>query len=293
MIALGIAAALVAAVANAFAIVLQAAEDRRTPISQAARFSLFALLARRRRWLLGTGLMIVAWPLQILALAKAPITVVQPALATTQLVLLVVARFQLRERVGPTEWLGALAITAGVTAVIVTAPHHTSHTPAAGRLAAPLALVGCGALLAFGLGRRHRLGALPLVVGAGLAYAWVDFVNKLVANDISNRNWVLAAVWLAATLAFGALAFLQETSALQQRPSVTVAPVIGAVQDPLPVLLALWSGAEAWNTSVGNVTTLACGLALVTAGAVLLGRSRAVARVAGEGPGSPRVGGGT
>ena len=52
------------------------------------------------------------------------------------------------------------------------------------------------------------------MIGAGLAYAWVDFVNKLLANDISSGRWGLAVVWLAATIGFGALAFLEETTAL-------------------------------------------------------------------------------
>ena len=51
MIAAGVAVALAAAVANAFAVVFQAAEDRRSSVSAAGRFSLLASLARRRRWL--------------------------------------------------------------------------------------------------------------------------------------------------------------------------------------------------------------------------------------------------
>lgn len=280
----GFAIALVASIANAYAIVFQAAEDRTSPTSQAGRFSLLRLLMRRRRWLMGTGLMVLAWPLQILALGLAPITVVQPTLATTQLVLLVIARAKLRERVGPPEALGALALVGGITAVIVAAPRHTVSDPAAARIALPLALVGAGALLAYALGRLRPQHALWLVIGAGLAYAWVDFVNKLLANDISSGHWGLAIIWLVATVGFGALAFLEETTSLQRRPAVTVAPVIGAVQDPLPVLMALWSGVEVWTSGSNHILPLAGGLALVTLGAALLGRSRAVARVSGEAP---------
>ena len=274
--------ALAASVANAFAVVLQAGEDRQSPTSHAGRWSLFALLARRRRWVFGVGLLLLAWPLQILALGLAPITVVQPTLATTQLVLLAIARVRLREHVGPLEAVGALAIVAGVSLVVAAAPHHSVSDPAAGRVAVPLAIVGVAALGAFALTRfRARVG-LAVVIGAGLAYAWVDFVNKLLANDISNGSWGLALIWLAATIAVGAIAFLEETTALQVRPAVTVAPVIGAVQDPLPVLMALWAGVEVWGSASHNVIPLVLGLVLVTAGAAILGRSRAVARVSGE-----------
>jgi drug/metabolite transporter (DMT)-like permease len=285
MTGLGIIVALVATVGNSFAIVLQASESRQAPLSEAGRFSLLFGLIRRPRWLAGVGLMVVAWPLQILALSFAPITVVQPTLAAGSLVLLAVARVRLGERVGRPEALGALAIVLGIGVVIAVAPRHTTHEPGALRLAIPLALVGGAALAAFAAGRLAPRRQLALVVGAGLAYAWVDFANKLLSNDISNHHWGLAAVWLLSTLGFGALAFLEETSALQQRPAVTVAPVIGAVQDPLPVLMALASGVESWGAGSQHLIPLACGLAVVTAGAALLGRSEAVARVsAGRGP---------
>jgi hypothetical protein len=281
MIALGILVALAAAIANAWAIVLQASEARLQPIERAGRLALFRALVRRPRWLAGTGLMVLAWPLQVLALGLAPITVVQPTLASAQLVLLGVARFKLREHVGTPEALGAATIIAGVAVIVWAAPHHTAIDPAAGRVAQPLTVVGVSALVAYGVWRQRLTPPLSLVIGAGLAYAWVDFANKLLANDISKAHWGLALIWLAATISVGAVAFLQETSALQRRPAVTVAPVVGAVQGPLPVLMALWSGAETWGSSSSQLAPLACGLALVTTGAALLGRSRAVTRVSG------------
>lgn len=274
--------ALAAAVANAFAVVLQAAEARQSPAAEGGRLSLLVRLAHRPRWLAGTGLLVLAWPLQILALGLAPITVVQPTLSASQLVLLGIARVQLGERVGRLEILGALAIVVGVSAVVAAAPRHSIRDPAAGRVAVPLVVVGVAAIGAYLLFRLQPRARLSVVIGAGLAYAWVDFVNKLLANDISKGDWALAAIWLVVTIAFGALAFLEETTALQVRPAVTVAPVIGAVQDPLPVVMALWAGVEVWGSASHRVAPLAVGLALVTAGGALLGRSRAVARVSGE-----------
>jgi len=278
----GILVALGASVANAFAVVLQAAEARSSPLSEGARVSLLVRLSHRPRWLAGTGLMVLAWPLQILALALAPITVVQPTLSSTLLVLLIVARVRLRERVGGVEAIGALAIVAGVTAVIWAAPRHTTQDPAAARIAQPLLVVGIAAVIAYAVGRSRPRAPLSLVIGAGLAYAWVDFVNKLLANDLSAAHWALAAVWLAATLGFGALAFLEENTALQRRPAVTVSPVIGAVQDPLPVVMALWAGIETWSSGSQRIAPLVGGLAIVTAGAAILGRSKAVARASGD-----------
>ncbi len=279
--AAGLALAFTAAVANAVAIVLQASEARCAPRSQSVRFSLLFGLARRPWWLLGTALLIVAWPLQVLALSFAPITVVQPTLCSFQIVLLALAWLKLGERIGRVEVIAALAIAAGLGLVVSAAPRHSVLQPSAIRLAIPLAVVGIAALLGLRRSRVRPASGLPLIIGAGLGYAWVDFANKLLSNELSSQRWGLAVLFVAGVLGFGAVAFLQENSALQSRPVVTVAPVIGAIQDPLPVLMALGAGVEAWSATLGTVALLLGGLALATAGAVALGRSQAVTRISG------------
>jgi hypothetical protein len=279
VIGAGIAAALIAAAANALAVVLQAAEARHAPDSEAMRASLLRRLARRPRWLAGTGLMILAGVLQVVALSFAAISLVEPMLSTSQLVLLAIARWKLREPVGRSEVLGALAILAGLAAIASVAPPHVDIEASAGQLAPPMALIGGLALAGFLFGRWRRRARLMLVLGAGLAYAWVDFVIKLLSNAASSGDWALAAAWVVALVAVGAVAFLEETTALHHRPAVTVAPVIGALKVPLPVLMALWAGLEQWGGSARDVAFLLAGLALTAAGAATLGRSEVVARL--------------
>lgn len=281
-VAIGIGVALLAAVAHAYAVVLQATEARQAPDREGLHVSLLRRLAHRPRWLAGTGLMTGAWPLQLVALAMAPIAVVQPMLATSQLVLLGAARATLGERIGRREVAATLALVAGLAAVVWAAPgeDHVGHASAAS-LAAPMAVVGVAASGAYLAGRAMHRARLLLVIGAGVAYSWSDFVSKLLAGDASNGRWALAGVWTAAAVAIGALAFLEENTALQHRPAMTVAPVVSAVKVPLPVLMALWSGVAAWGGGALSIAALLGGLALVTCGAAALGSSTAVARVSG------------
>ncbi len=281
--AVGLTLAFTAAIANAVAIVLQASEARCAPRSQSVRFSLLFGLARRPWWLLGTALLIIAWPLQVLALSFAPITVVQPTLCSFQIVLLGLAWLKLGERIGRSDVIAALSIAVGLGLVVSAAPRHTVVQPPAGRVVIVLAVVGVAVLIGFLSSRIRPTKGLLLVIGAGLGYAWVDFANKLLSNEFASQRWGLAVLFIALVLGFGAVAFLQENSALQSRPVVTVAPVIGAIQDPLPVLMALAAGVEAWSATPGTVAVLLCGLGLATAGAVALGRSEAVTRIAGAG----------
>lgn len=274
-VALGILIAFAAAVANAFALVLQAEEARDTHGRDAARLTLLWRLAHRRRWLVGTALLTVGWPLQILALSFAPLTVVQPVLATFQLILVAIACFKQHRQVTSAEWFGAIAVTAGVTLVVVAAPHRAIAHPPPARLAVPLAVIGIAALIAFGSGRRHPRRGLVVAVGAGLGYAWVDFADKLVSNAISAGLLLPAIIWLLAVVGFGAIAFLEESTALQCHPAVQVAPVVGAIQEPLPVLMALAGGIEAWSGGASRLGGLAAGLALAGVGAAVLARSAA------------------
>jgi drug/metabolite transporter (DMT)-like permease len=312
VIDVGILVAFISAVCAALALVLQAIEARHAPHAHGVSFRLLLGLLRRPRWLAGTVLVIIAWPLQVVALSYAPITVVQPILASFQLVLLGLARLWLRERVGRRELAGALAIVAGVTVVIIAAPQHSVLHPAAGRLAWPLAIVGGGALVLHVVarnGRRrrvlahlahhrshgntatapaytapvgNRLTGLELTIGAGLGYAWVDFADKLLSNAISAGETIGAVIWVAAIIGMGLVAFTSEQTALQRRPASTVGPLIGALEEPLPVLLALIGGVEVWHGGAGHAAALAAGLALVGAGAIVLARSPAVTHVTEE-----------
>ena len=87
-------------------------------------------LFRRARWLLGTGLSILGWPLQVLALLLAPLVVVQPALAVGLLVLMFFGERMLGEHAGRYEHMAMGAIVLGVVGVALFAPPRSAtHTP--------------------------------------------------------------------------------------------------------------------------------------------------------------------
>jgi hypothetical protein len=292
----GIGVALVAALGNAIAAVLLALEARRTPDSEAMHASMFKRLAKRPRWLAAVGVMIFAGILQIAALSLAPIAVVQPTLATSQLMLLAYARSRRPEVVGMREVVGSLLVVAGIGCVVAAAPsQHTSYGLTSG-LIAPMSIVGGLAVVTFLAGRSHLRARWLLVVGAGFAYAWADFAAKLLSNAADKGTWWLVGVWVGAMLAVVGLAFLEENSALQHRLAIQVAPVIVAFKVPLPVVMALWSGVEPWRGGPLDGVLFAFGLVVAAGGAYALGRSPAVAQVSsaerGSSPRSPSPSGG-
>src|SRR3981189_3603687 len=139
---LGIAAAAGASTLYSLGIALQAMDAKQAPREEQLRLALVRRLIRRARWLAGTGLSILGWPLQIVALMLAPLVVVQPALAAGVLGLMFLAERRLGDHAGRYEHLAVWAIVIGMVGAALTAPPHTSSH--AGGLTITLVLGGLG-----------------------------------------------------------------------------------------------------------------------------------------------------
>src|ERR1017187_5456339 len=92
---LGIGAAVGASTLYSLGIALQAMDAKEAPREEHLRRARSWGLLRRARWLAGTVLSILGWPLQVVALLLAPLVVVQPALAAGLLVLMFLAESML------------------------------------------------------------------------------------------------------------------------------------------------------------------------------------------------------
>jgi hypothetical protein len=281
---LGIGAAVGASVFYSLGIALQAMDAKESPHEAHLRLALVWGLVRRGRWMLGTGLSILGWPLQVLALLLAPLVVVQPALAMGLIVLLFLGQRMLGEHAGRHEHIAMAAIVIGVIgAGLCAPPRSTGHTSE--RLTITLVLLGLGvaSLLPYMLRAIHRSPASVTIVCAGLAFGWSGIATKLASDDLSHGHLVVAAAWGLSTAAASAVGVLSESSSLQARPAIQVAPVVFVTQTIVPVAVApLLFGESFADTPLGGVP-LALSLALLVAGAAALARSPLLlALMAGE-----------
>lgn len=279
MIALGIVAAVGASLLYNASIAFQALEAREVPGEHSLRPSLIGKLLRNKRWLGATALGFAGWPLEIGALLLAPLTVVQPCLASGLILLLWLGAKKLGEAPGRREWIAVAAIVVGVAGVALAAPDRTTDHAGAGAIALALALVAIPIAAPYALrGRAAALGWLP-VVSAGFGYAWTAIASKLLTDELAAGALVIAVAWLATAAASEGLALLSEMSALQRRPATHVAPVMFAVQVLVPVLLAPLIFGESWaNTPLGGVALVGF-MAIAVGGTILLAGSRAVGAV--------------
>jgi drug/metabolite transporter (DMT)-like permease len=289
VLALGIVAAIGASLLYNTSIALQALEAREVPGEHSLRLSLIGRLVRNRRWLGATALGLLGWPLEIAALLLAPLTVVQPCIASGLILLLWLGATRLGEQPGRREAVAVAAIVAGVAGVAWAAPQRSTDHAGTAAIAAALVVVAIPVLLPYSQRRRAKAPAprgrgadaigLLMVLGAGCGYAWTAIASKLLTDELAAGALVAALAWLATAGASEGLALLNEMSALQRRAATHVAPVMFAVQVIVPVLLAPLIFGEAWgDTPLGGVALLAF-VALALAGTVLLAGSRTVGAV--------------
>src|SRR3979411_1649000 len=126
---LGILGAIGASKLSSLGTALQAADAKQAPHEENLRLALAWGLLKRARWLLGTALSMLGFPLQVLALLLAPLVVVQPALASGLLVLMFLGERMLGGHAGRYEYGCVLAIAIGVVGVALTAPpRSTTHS---------------------------------------------------------------------------------------------------------------------------------------------------------------------
>jgi len=287
---LGIVAAVGASLLYNTSIALQALEARGVPHEHSLRVSLLGRLVRNRRWLGATALGLVGWPLEIAALLMAPLTVVQPCLASGLILLLWLGATRLGERPGRREAVAVAAIVLGVAGIALAAPERTTEHASAGTIALALALVAIPIAAPYAL-RSRVAGSTPsggfkvqwasavgtlMVLSAGCGYAWTAIASKLLTDELAAGALLVGVVWLATAFASEGLALISEMSALQRRPATHVAPTMFAVQVLVPVLLAPLIFGESWgDTPLGGAVLLAS-MAVAVAGTVLLAGSSAV-----------------
>jgi drug/metabolite transporter (DMT)-like permease len=278
----GLALAFTTAILYASAVGLQALEAREAPAEDHLRFSLLKRLLTRPRWLIGTALALCGWAAQIGALLLIPLTLVEPALATSLIVLLVIGARAMGERVGRREIVCVTAITAGIGLLAWAAPErHTDYDTGTG-LFVSLTVLGAVALVPYALARAGRPPGLLIAVGAGAAYAFDGLASKFFSDDLANSAWLSLIAWGVAMGLAAALGTLSEMSALQYRPATQVAPLVLAITTLVPVALAPVLAGETWSGSPWLRAALAASILLIASGAVVLATSPAVGAVLEE-----------
>jgi drug/metabolite transporter (DMT)-like permease len=290
----GIPLAMLAAVAYNSGLILEKRALRELPAIDARQVvALARTLLSARPWLGGFALMLCGLAFQVLALMSAPVTVVQPVLASGVAVVLILSRLVLHERLGTREYL----CVAGMAVCVLLLALSDSGRAAggAGRTAAPLpvalvAIPTClgGLAIAGGALRttrgKHRAPAVGVSfgIGTGLLYGVAAIAIKALSASLVHPRSAAAVVvivvsspylYVMAACSAAALALFQ--TALQRCRASIVVPVSNLAGSIYFMGAGSWLFAERLPTSETQLALRITGIVLAASVVFLMSRQTA------------------
>jgi drug/metabolite transporter (DMT)-like permease len=299
----GLALALLATTAyNSGLIVEKQALGRLPAISSRRVISLALTVGSSPRWLIGFALMLCGLAFQVLALTLAPVTVVQPVIASGVAVVLVLSRLVLREHLGRGEYACVavmalsvilLALSAGSAAAEV---GHRFGGWQAAAVAIPsvlLALAAGASALRAG-SRRHGppVSGVSYGVATGLLYGVAALAIKALSGALLHRHGaaailiaVVSSPYLYVMAGCSAAGLLLFQTALQRCRIAIVAPVSNVLGSIYFMVAGTWLFHERLPSDPVLLSLRLVGIVIAVCVVVLLSRQGAqLADVAVPGP---------
>jgi drug/metabolite transporter (DMT)-like permease len=230
--------ALLTALFNGLASVLQRQAASTAPPSRALHLSLFGYLIRRKVWLAGIGMVILAAVCQATALATGPVALVQPIFIIELPFTLLVASRVNRRRLPRMTWGAVGLVTVSLGAGLAAAAPSGGSDYASTRVWIT-ALIVTGAfeavVITFGVRARGNVRAAALGLAAACGYALTAALMKSAVAALPRGAAAFFTTWqLYATAAAGVGALFLLQNGLQ-------AGMLVAVQPPLTLGDALIS----------------------------------------------------
>jgi drug/metabolite transporter (DMT)-like permease len=234
-------------------------------------------LLTSRAWLAGFALMLTGLACQTIALTFEPVSVVQPVLASGVVLVLVLSRLVLRERLhgGETWCVAAIAVSVVLLALSATGAAD-SHYASPGWMAAvmvPSAVVGllvaAGSLLARSRLRGAAVTGVWAGAGTGLLYGVAALAIKALSGILVRHQGlagiaigVISSPYLYALGGCLAVAMLLFQAALQAGRASIVVPVSNVTGSVYFIVAGTWLFHEHLPASPGKLGLRLAGIAL-------------------------------
>ena len=195
--------------------------------------SAFALYSSR--WFaLGMAIATASWGLHVAALALAPMSVVQVALAAGVVLIAVMAERMFGFEVGPRQWVGLVLTAIGLALLGLTLPAmHGSHSQfsVAAMISFEAGLFGLGGLLIMGprMGGPVEHHGIMLGAASGILFGVSDTAIKALTGITGAHGLTALALspWLAVAVCASVVAFYASARGLQDSDAVPVIAVTG------------------------------------------------------------------
>ena len=242
-------------------------------------------------WLAGFGLMLCGFGLQVVALRLAPVSVVQPVLGSGVVILLVLSRIVLRERLGRVELACVLAMVAAIIVIALSAVGPAGHVGerASGPLLAAVAVPACLVAIALGASAlrsgpsgRHRMPAIGVsyALASGLMYGVATLAIKALSGAIADHAVLGTGLVLAVagspypyvTVACSAVGMLIFQTGLQRCRVSIVGPVSNITGTVFFIVAGTWLFGERLPADPVKLSLRLAGILVAAVVVVVLSR---------------------
>jgi uncharacterized membrane protein len=236
--------AFLAAVANAFATVLQRLGVESVQSSSGARGGLMAKVLRRPIWFAGLALTTGSFLLQAFALSFGDLSTVQPVMVSEIVFLVLILGIWFDKRLGWREWIGTVGTAIGLGVFLALSYSKPGHGhPDFGDwvllLVASIGAVGVG-LIAAQRGRRSFRAAC-YGVSAGIAFALTAAFIKTVANEWQHGPiYVFTHPAAYAVAASGLVGLVISQHALDAGPVAASQAALLIVNPLSSIVMGIW-----------------------------------------------------
>jgi hypothetical protein len=226
---------------------------------------------------LGMLVATASWGLHVAALAIAPMSVVQVALAGGVVFIAVMAERLFGFDVGPRQWAGLCLTAAGLVMLALTLPAvHGAHSrfSEAGMVSFEAGLFALGGLLIMGprMGGRVEHHGVMLGAASGILFGVSDTAIKALTG-ITGAHGVLGLLlspWLGVAIAASVVAFYASARALQDSEPVPVIAVTGAAANIAGIAGGILVFGDPMPGSAVGVVFQSLAFVLVVAAAALM-----------------------
>ena len=272
--------ALLTALFNGLASVLQRIAASTAPAAKALHLSLLSYLFRRKVWLAGIGMVVLASVCQAIALATGPVALVQPIFIIELPFTLLVASRLAHRRLPRQTWLAVGLVTVALGGGLAAAAPSGGGTSASLKVwALTLIVTGVFQAVVITVGVRTRgnarAAAFGLAAACGYALTATLLKSAVAALDVSVAaffsSWELYGTAIAGV---GALFLLQ--NALQAGSLVAVQPPLTLGDALISACYGVTVFGEDVNTGGGLLVIEIVAVLAIAVGCIELSRSLAI-----------------
>jgi drug/metabolite transporter (DMT)-like permease len=269
--------ALLAAIGMAIGIVVRQRATMNVPEDKGVSPTMVATLLRARLWWIGTGVAILGYVCQAVALAFGSLLVVQPLLVSSLLFALPLSARLAHRHVTRGEWMWASVLTIALALFVLMArPKAGMYRGQETAWTIAIAVIAPIVVLCVGLGAKSsgRRRAVLISVAVGVLFGVVAVLTKLVMFELAEDGAiaVLRLPSLYLLLAVGVTAMLLQQSAFHAGALQVSVPTMLVLEPVVAVLLGALVLNEHLSVSGYETVALPITVVAMAAATIALGR---------------------